>query len=89
VIVTWEPKAGLADEVESLLLEMREHTRREPGCLQYDVHRTEDSHLVLYERYVDAEAIEHHHATPHYRELVRERGLAMVERRQITRCELL
>jgi quinol monooxygenase YgiN len=44
---------------------------------------------VLYERYTDAGAIERHHATPHYRELVQERAPALVERRVITRCELL
>jgi quinol monooxygenase YgiN len=89
VFVIWEPKPGLADEVETLLLELRDHTRDEPDCLQYDVHRTEDSRFVLYERYTDAEAIERHHQTPHYLELVRGRAPALVERRVITRCELL
>jgi quinol monooxygenase YgiN len=68
---------------------MREGTRQEPGCLQYDLHRTEDSRFVLYERYTDAAAIEHHHSTPHYQELVQGRGLALLEGRAVTRCELL
>jgi quinol monooxygenase YgiN len=71
------------------LLEMREGTRLEPGCLQYDLHRTEDSRFVLYERYTDAAAIERHHSTPHYQELVQGRGLALLEGREVTRCELL
>jgi quinol monooxygenase YgiN len=89
VIAIWEPKPDSVDEVESLLLEMREGTRLEPGCLQYDLHRTEDSRFVLYERYTDADAIEHHHSTPHYQELVQGRGLALLKGREVTRCELL
>jgi quinol monooxygenase YgiN len=89
IVVIWEPKPGRPAEIEALLLRMREHSRREPGCLAYDVHRTEDGRFVLYERYRDAAAIEAHHATDHYRELVLGRGLALVAERAITRCELL
>jgi quinol monooxygenase YgiN len=89
VIATWEPKPDTVDEVEALLLKMREATRLELGCLQYDLHRTDDSRFVLYERYTDAAAIEHHHSTLHYKELVQGQGLALLEGRQVTRCEVL
>jgi quinol monooxygenase YgiN len=89
VIATWEPKPDTAREVEELLLELREGSRAEAGCLQYDVHRTEDSTFILYERWADLGAIEEHHATPHYQDLVKGRAPELLERREFTRCELL
>jgi (4S)-4-hydroxy-5-phosphonooxypentane-2,3-dione isomerase len=86
IVVIWYPKDGAADTTQELLLTMQERTRLEPGCEAYQVHRTDDDRFVLYERYVDAAAIEAHHATSHYQELVQGKGLALVERREITRC---
>lgn len=88
VFARWYPRQGREAEVERLLRRMRARTRAEPGCLRYELHRTADGFL-LYEQYVDLDAIAAHHATPHYRELVLRRAPALVERREILRGALL
>jgi quinol monooxygenase YgiN len=89
VMVIWKPDPADLEEIQEILLQMRDLSRKEPGCLRYDVHRTDDGRIVLYELYVDAEAIEAHHATPHYQELVVGRALKMNIEREITRAALL
>jgi quinol monooxygenase YgiN len=84
VFAAWYPKPGLHAEVEALLRLMQEQTRREPGCLRYELHRIDGGYL-LYEQYVDAEAIVAHHATGHYLHHVRGRAPELVLRREILR----
>jgi quinol monooxygenase YgiN len=90
VIATWNVAPGREDEVEALLVEMRRQTRAEPGCLLYELHRIPDEPaFVLYEQYVDAAAIEAHHATDHYRELVLGRAPALLRSREVRRMRVV
>jgi quinol monooxygenase YgiN len=89
VIVIWKPDSSNVDELQEILLQMRGPSLAEPGCLKYDVHRADDGRIVLYEQYVDAAAIEAHHATDHYQELVVGRALKLNIDREITRATLL
>jgi quinol monooxygenase YgiN len=45
-----------------------ENTRKEPGCLRFDVLRSQESpnEFFFYELYKNAEAIDYHKAQPHY-----------------------
>lgn len=45
-----------------------ENTRKEPGCLRFDVLRSQTSlnEFFFYELYKNAEAIDYHKAQPHY-----------------------
>ena len=88
VFAAWYPKPGRGAEVEALLRRMQERTRREPGCLRYELHRIAGGYL-LYEQYADAEAIVAHHATEHYLHHVRGRAPELVERREIVRGAVL
>jgi quinol monooxygenase YgiN len=90
VAVVWHPKPGCEDAVEALLRQMRDASVREPGCRQYHVHRLQEPRrFLLYEQYDDLDAVAAHHATEHYRRLVRGEAPALVERRDILRGELL
>jgi quinol monooxygenase YgiN len=89
VMVIWKPDSSKVDELQDILLQMRCQSLQEPGCLRYDVHRTDDGRIVLYEQYSDATAIEAHHATDHYQELVVGRALKLNIDREITRATLL
>jgi quinol monooxygenase YgiN len=90
VAVVWRALPGCEREVEELLLELRELTVREPGCRRYWVHRLEaEGQFLLYEQYDDAEAVRAHHATDHYRRLVRGRAPGLIDGRTIVRGELL
>ncbi len=55
--------------VRDSLLKMREHTREEPGNLEYVVHST-DGGFVLYEVYVDRAGFDAHAASDHFAEYI-------------------
>jgi quinol monooxygenase YgiN len=90
-MVVWTAKPGHEAEVEALLTELQEHTRDEPGCLEYFAHRTEDPAVfVLYEQFADRAAFDAHRATEHFQRLVEQRGLGLLaEDRKITFAEPL
>ena len=70
LVVRMRTKEGEEERVLEHLRTMEQVSRREPGCLTYDVHRdVEDRRVFLiYERYVDRAALDTHWASDHYRE---------------------
>jgi (4S)-4-hydroxy-5-phosphonooxypentane-2,3-dione isomerase len=71
--VTWMAKAGREAEVTALFARLTEESRREPGCLMYQVHRhkTEPRRFFIYEQYKDDAALENHRASPHFLQIAR------------------
>jgi quinol monooxygenase YgiN len=65
--VTWMAKAGRETEVLALFSKLTEESRKEPGCVTYQVHRhrTEPRRFFIYEQYKDDPALEAHRAAPH------------------------
>ena len=66
--VTWMAKVGREADVTGLFSKLTEESRKEPGCLLYQVHRhkTEPRRFFIYEQYKDDAALEAHRATPHF-----------------------
>ena len=64
--VTWMAKQGREAEVADSFCKLTEESRRESGCLIYQVHRhkTEPRRFFVYEQYNDAAALEAHRARP-------------------------
>lgn len=69
VIATFSPKPGQEEPVERVLRGMTEPSRREPGCVRYDLYRTTNvpAMLTLFEIYDDEAAFALHRETPHYK----------------------
>jgi quinol monooxygenase YgiN len=63
--------ADKAAEAERTLVELRDASRAEPGCITFDVSRSmEDENVfVLYEEWVDQAALDVHYATEHFARL--------------------
>jgi len=66
--VTWMAKTGREAEVEAVFAKLSEESRKEPGCLMYQVHRhkTEPRRFFVYEQYKDDAALEAHRVAPHF-----------------------
>ena len=66
--VTWVAKSGQEAEVVELFSKLTLESRREPGCVMYQVHqhRTERRRFFIYEQYQDDRALEAHRAAPHF-----------------------
>jgi quinol monooxygenase YgiN len=58
-------------EAERTLVELRDASRAEPGCITFDVSRSvEDENVfVLYEEWHDQTALDIHYATEHFARL--------------------
>jgi quinol monooxygenase YgiN len=71
VVAEVEAKPGKEAELRATLLEMIAPTRREDGCVQYDlhVHSSDLGKFVFYENWTSAEALAHHAESPHVKAL--------------------
>ena len=82
--VTWTAKPGNEAQVAEILRELHSASNEEPGCLTYEVHvDPEDARqFFIYEVYRDAAGLEAHQETRHFRELVLEKAIALLEFRE-------
>jgi (4S)-4-hydroxy-5-phosphonooxypentane-2,3-dione isomerase len=71
--VTWMAKAGHDADVHPIFAKLTEESRKEAGCVMYQVHRhkTEPRRFFIYEQYKDDAALEAHRATTHFLQYAR------------------
>ena len=62
-------KAGAEEELKNLLISVVEPTRKEEGCIQYDLHvsTSEPGRFFFYENWTDGEALKRHAGSDHIR----------------------
>ena len=68
VVATFLAETGKEDELERILLELIEPTRRESGCIRYDLLRSlkgEDAELVFVEEWESEAALDAHGQMPY------------------------
>jgi quinol monooxygenase YgiN len=84
IVAYWRPRAGQTEKIESILRELAAAARTEPGNLEFIVNRSNDdpSEFLLYEQYKDEQAFADHQQTPHFKKLVLEEALPLLERRE-------
>jgi quinol monooxygenase YgiN len=75
VVAELHAKTGKEEDLRRALLALIEPTRREEGCVQYDlhVHTNDPGRFVFYENWVSREHLDRHLASEH---LTRFRALA-------------
>lgn len=68
VVVEAEIKEERMDEFMELIKKNAEETRKEPGCIRFDVLRSQSNpnQFFFYELYENVEAIDHHKKQAHY-----------------------
>ena len=84
VAAIWRAKEGQADTILQVIEKMTPLSRREPGCLFYQAHRspTDPNLFFLYEQYVDEAGYEAHMATPHFEQYVKGEAVPNLESRE-------
>lgn len=84
LLARYYAKPGLGDKVEAALREMVPLSRAEEGCELYYVSRSQENpdEFLLYEHYRDEAALAAHRETPHYKRIVEETILPLLERRE-------
>jgi len=80
--VTWMAKIGHESDVAGIFSKLTEESRKEPGCVTYQVHRhkTEPRRFFIYELYKDDAALEAHRAAPHFLQYARKELPKIAER---------
>jgi quinol monooxygenase YgiN len=66
--VTWMARVGRESEVAAIFEKLTAESRKEPGCLMYQVHKhkTDPRRFFIYEQYKDDAALEVHRAASHF-----------------------
>jgi len=84
IVAYWRPRDGQSERTEAILRELATEVRREPGNLQFVVHRScnDPNEFMLYEQYKSEQAFLDHQRTPHFKTLVLERAVPLLERRE-------
>jgi quinol monooxygenase YgiN len=91
LIVHYQAKPGMGDEVAALLARHTAATRAEPGNLDFVALRgTEDpDSFMLYERYADSDAFEAHTASPHYEGIAVAQIRPLLSNRTVDFCQVV
>jgi len=73
VIAYIPAKAGRQERVREALLDLVAHTRREKGCINYDLHQSQDndSEFAIYENWVEADDLDAHAKSAHLQAFTR------------------
>ncbi len=82
--VTWIAKPGNEEAVHKILREMGEASRQEPGVVTYTTHVDPENprEFFIYEKYHDIGGLEAHQDTAHFKELVLEQAIPLLESRE-------
>ncbi len=79
VLTRMKAKSGREEKAEKVIRDFLEETRREPGCLSYDLFRSKrniyknertSSYFVLQEKWKDQKAVDEHLATRHFQDFM-------------------
>ena len=81
--VTWVAKPGNEAAVHEILRKMGAASRQEPGVITYTAHVDPENprEFFIYEKYHDIGELEAHQDTTHFKELVLEQALPLLESR--------
>ena len=91
LIVHYQAKTGMGDEVAALLARHTAATRAEPGNLDFVALRSSEDPdaFVLYERYASADAFEAHQASPHFEGIAVAQIRPLLAERTLRFCQVV
>ena len=72
VLARVKAKPGMEDKVRETIMALVGPTRKEPGCINYDLHQSLDdkSVFMLYENWVSKKDLDEHLAMPYLKDFV-------------------
>jgi quinol monooxygenase YgiN len=81
VVAEMLAKPGREEALRAQILALVDPTRREEGCVQYDVHQSTDEpgRFVFYENWTSREMLDRHLASPHLKAFLAVAGDLLAE----------
>lgn len=91
VLARIKAKPGLEDRVRQEMMGLVEPTRREPGCINYDLHRACEnaSEFILYENWRSRQDLDDHLQMPYLQSFKQKAGELLAEPLEITLWEMI
>ena len=89
VVARYLVTAGHEQIVGTLLGENAVASRTEPGCLEFTVFRAIDEPraFLLFERYTDEAAFQAHRKSPHFKSIIEDQVVPLLDERTWTRMD--
>ena len=88
LIVKVKAVPGKEERLKEVLTAMLEPTRKEPGCIAYQLYSTENTDtFFFYELWESAAHLDAHGKTPHYQQLLKDRVGLVAEGGENTRLQ--
>lgn len=83
VVARYVVASGQEATVARLLQENAEASRAEPGCLEFSAYQLLDEprRFLLYERYVSEEAFQEHRRSPHFKAIIEQQVVPLLDER--------
>jgi quinol monooxygenase YgiN len=90
VVAIAKSKEGRAEEARALMSEVAAESRKEEGCIAYDLHvdKNDADRIVVLERWESQDALDHHFTLPHTAKVTESMDM-LDELPQIYFCEAL
>jgi quinol monooxygenase YgiN len=84
ISAVWRAREGEVERIEGIIERIGEASRREPGNLLWQAHRSPDDARLfwIYEQYADESAARAHSESEHFRRLVLEEAVPLLESRE-------
>lgn len=84
-------RPGEEQRVRMALLGLVDETRKEKGCINYDLHESQDNpaHFVMHENWRSAADLEEHARSAHLREFARNIGPFLERPTEITKWKMV
>lgn len=85
IFAKWSVKEDCLEKVLSLIPELIKESKKEPGNLGYNIYQSaSDSHtLILFEAYKDQESLDIHRSSEHFKSLVLQKIVPLLEKREV------
>ncbi|MBK1896831.1 putative quinol monooxygenase [Chryseobacterium paridis] len=85
VYARWQVKEGQLDQVLNLMKEVAFKSSQEEGNLLYQLHQSQSdaNTLILFEGYVNADAVEVHRNSEYFKNVVLEQIVPLLESREV------
>ena len=91
VVAQIKAKAGMEEQVRQELLALVAPTRKESGCINYDLHQAQDDNslFVFYENWLSKKDLDEHLQTPHLQAFLGKADQILAQPIDITLWEMI
>jgi quinol monooxygenase YgiN len=89
ILARIKAKPGMHDEVRNELLALIAPTRKESGCISYDLHQVAEGDFIFYENWRSKEDLDQHVLTDHFQSFFGKTDRLLAEEIEVTEMVMI